>query len=82
MSVYTQFQFLDQTDPDYLAAKSGSDKKQEEWEDEYGPFNLRPGKPVEGDAICIEETEEEYGGWLIDLSKIPKKATHILVYRS
>lgn len=82
MSVYTYFKYLDQKDPDYLAAKNGSPQEQEEWEDEYGPFRLRPGKPVDGDEVCIEETEEEYGGWLVDLSKIPEKATHLLVYRS
>ena len=82
MSVYTHFKYLDQSDPEYLAAKEGSAQEQEEWEDEYGDLNLRPGKPVRADEICIEETEEEYGGWLINLSKVPKKATHLLVYRA
>lgn len=82
MGVYTHFQFLDQTDAGYLAAKNGSPQEREEWEYEYGPLDLRPGKPVKNSEYCIQETEEEYGGWLIDLSKIPKKATHLLVYRS
>lgn len=81
MGVYTHFQFLDESDPEYLAAKEGSPEEQEEWEDEYGPLDLRPGKPVDGEESCIEETEDEYGGWLIDLSKVPQKATHLLVYQ-
>lgn len=82
MGVYTHFKFLDQKDPDYLAAKNGSPQEQNDWQDDYGEFDLRPGKPVDGDQVCIEETNEEYGGWLVDLSKIPEKATHLLVYRS
>lgn len=30
----------------------------------------------------LEETDDEYGGVLIDLSKLPKDATHVWVYRS
>lgn len=47
-----------------------------------GEFHLRPGKSVRGTQACIEDIEEEFGGWLIDLSKVPENATHLLVYRS
>jgi hypothetical protein len=30
---------------------------------------------------AVEETHDEYGGWLIDLSKIGRGATHIYVHR-
>jgi hypothetical protein len=80
--ICTSFTFLNQNDPEYLAALNGSPQEKQDWEDEYGEFHLRPGKRVDGKQSCIEETEEEYGGWLIDLSKVPEKATHLLVYRS
>ena len=31
---------------------------------------------------AVTETYDEYGGWVIDLSKLPKDATHIYIHRS
>lgn len=80
--ICTNFTFLNQNDPEYLAALNGTPQEQLDWEDEYGKFHLRPGKSVRGTQSCIEDIEEEFGGWLIDLSKVPENATHLLVYRS
>ena len=31
---------------------------------------------------AVTQTDDEYGGWVIDLSKLPKDATHIYIHRS
>jgi len=83
MGVYTNIEFRNANDPEFIAAKNGTDEEREEWEDENGIIADRPGghcDAIDGEQ-CIEETEDEYGGWIIDLSKIPKDATHIVIHR-
>lgn len=82
MSYSTYFQFLNENDPAFVRSRdSGSPKDLEEWEDEHGPIRWAPGAPVRCTSDCIEETDEEYGGWIIDLSKVPANATHLHVSR-
>lgn len=82
MSVSTSILFLNSKDSGYIAAKTGTPEERYEWEQNYGPISDRPGKDLEVyDHQSVTETDDEYGGWVIDLSKIPKNATHIVVYR-
>lgn len=82
MSISTSFYFLNGNDPKFLAAKNGTPEEQENWTDNYGPFDIRPGADLEIEEFdVVEETEEEYGGWLIPVDKIPKNCTHILISR-
>jgi len=81
MSVSTHISFLNGNDPDFLAAKNWNDDEREHWQEWEGNFDERPGKTLETPSDAVEETEDEYGGWIIDLSKIPKETTHIVVYR-
>ena len=81
MSISTSIQLVNAKDPKFLAATLDEDKK-EEWIDENGNFI---GAIIERDddrEPCVEETDDEYGGFLIDISKLPANATHIWVYRS
>lgn len=82
MGVYTYITFVNANAPDFIAAKNGTDEQREEWEDENGNIEDRPGAPVPHDEEIINETEDEYGGWLIRVEDIPKDATHIVIYRS
>lgn len=86
MSTSTYFKLLNANDPKFLTARDGTPEEKKNWEEDFGPFDTNPGAPLypydvykEGDFI--EETDEEYGGWLIDLSKLPKEATHIKIER-
>ncbi len=83
MSIQTSIKFLNANDPKFVAAKNGTPEQIEEWEAENGSIEDRPGADL-GDFNndSIEETNDEYGGYLIDISKIPSEATHIVIYRS
>jgi len=81
MGVYTNIEFRNANDPQFIAAKNGPDHKREEWEDEHGPIADRPGAPLVGDEECYSETEDEYGGWIIPVATLPKDCTHIVIHR-
>ena len=86
MSIETSFQFLNANDPSFISAAAApvESKVREDWEDEHGSIHDRPGAPVgsyEEKEAAISYTEDEYGGWVIDLSKLPKGTTHVAVYR-
>lgn len=80
MSVKTQIQLLNANDPEYLAALNGTEEEKEDWESSNADLDWYPGKVLDIEDF-YEETEEEYGGWIIDLSKLPKEATHIKISR-
>jgi hypothetical protein len=77
---HTTIHFLNSNDPEYKAALEKEEEK-EKWEDENGPIEWNPGARIETEEEFYEETSEEYGGWIIDLSKVPPGATHIKVER-
>jgi hypothetical protein len=80
MSVDTYFEFRDANDPEFLKAKNGTPEELEEWEDEFGDIESRPGAEVYCKNIVIE-TDDEYGGWIIPIADIPKDVTHIVIHR-
>lgn len=82
MSISTSITFLNANDSKFLAAKNGNAEERGDWTDSWGDFEKRPGAVIEMDEDeVVEETEEEYGGWLIPVDKIPKNCTHILISR-
>lgn len=82
MSIQTSIMFLNSNDPEYQAALKGTPEERYEWESEWGSFEDRPGKPLDVDSDSLRETEDEYGGWIVDLSKLPEGTTHIVIFRS
>lgn len=82
MSIQTSIKFLNENDPDFVKAKNGTDKEKEEWEEFNGSFFNRPGAKIEDEDDGVHETDDEYGGFVIELKSIPKNATHIVVFRS
>lgn len=82
MGVYTQIEFLNENDPEYQKAINGTPEDREAWEDCFGYIEDRPGAVIEGADGIVTETDDEYGGWIIKMSDIPKDATHIVIYRS
>lgn len=83
MSVSTYFKLLNANDPRFIAARDGSPEEREDYQwNNCGPIEDAPGHPLDlEESDFAEETEEEYGGWIIDLSKLPKEATHIKIER-
>lgn len=82
MSIQTSIQFLNANDPEFIAAKNGTPEEIEEWEDDHGPMQDRPGKEIEcAEGEGYEETDDEYGGWIIALTDVPKDTTHIVISR-
>lgn len=88
MSISTSIEFRNTNDARYVEhVLNGSKTQIQKWEDDEGPIADRPGARIENKFYepiqdGIEGTYDEYGGWVIDLSKIPKDATHIVIYRS
>lgn len=84
MSIQLSVAILDGNDPEFLDATTGTPQQLEEWEDEHGSINDRPGAHIASCYNCdaVTETNDEYGGLLIDLSKLPEGATHIVAYLS
>jgi hypothetical protein len=83
MSIQTSIVFLNANDPEFIKARDGTPEEREEWEEFNGDIKDRPGAEIEtGREEGVSETDDEYGGYLIELSKIPKEATHICVFRS
>jgi len=83
MSVQTSIEFLNANDPSFVTARDGTQEQRDEWEDDNGLIDEIPGARVEcksGEGYI--ETNEEYGGWIIPLDKIPAGTTHIHIYRS
>jgi hypothetical protein len=82
MSICTSIDFFNSTETRFRAALTTPETKAA-WEEEYGPVEDRPGHLVAygSDHESISETNDEYGGWIIDLSKIPGGTTHIVVHR-
>lgn len=80
MGVYTNIGLLNANDPEFLAAKNGTPEQLEEWEGDNGTIQDRPGAIMSGHDF-YEETEDEYGGWLIKIADLPKEATHIIIHR-
>lgn len=82
MGVYTNIEFRNANDPEFIKAKNGTPEEREEWEDENGPIADRPGAIVDPqDGEGYTETNDEYGGWIIAVADIPKNATHIVIHR-
>lgn len=81
MSIRTSIQFRNANDPAYLKAINGAPEDKQEWEDWNGNIEDRPGKEIEGADDVVQETEDEYGGWIIPVKDIPKDATHIVISR-
>lgn len=87
MGIYTNIDFFNASDSKFVAAKNGTQEEREKWEDDNGKIANRPGARIEAGSLdfdtheCIEETDDEYGGWIIDLSKLPPNTTHIVVHR-
>lgn len=83
MSIQTNIEFLNSRDPEFTDAILGGSEKLEKWEKEHGNISDRPGAPIEEDGDDgVYETDDEYGGYVIDLAFIPERTTHIVVYRS
>lgn len=82
MSYSNQILFLNANDPEFLAAKNGTPEEIEAWEDDNGKIEDRPGAWVRDQNGAVEETEDEHGGHVLDLSKLPENVTHIVAYRS
>lgn len=80
MSTSTYITFLNANDPVFQKALTDPEVKMD-WEEDHGPIDRNPGREIYTDESAVEETDDEYGGWVIDLSKIPKDATHIKVTR-
>jgi hypothetical protein len=82
MSIHTSIDLLNSKDPEFIKATTGTPEQLEEWEDDNGPVADRPGVRLDdSNNEWLEETEDEYGGWVIDISKLPPEATHILITR-
>mgnify|MGYP001590178205 CR=1 FL=1 len=86
MGVYTNIEFRNANDPDFINARDGTAEERQYWEDDNGPMNDRPGALLDttmqpDTAEAITETNDEYGGWIIELAKIPPNTTHIVVHR-
>lgn len=83
MSISTNIEFRNVNDPKYLAAISTPEGKAK-WQDDEGPITDRPGarcgnyKQTED---AIKYTNDEYGGWIVDLSKVPPGTTHVVISR-
>lgn len=83
MSIQTNINLLNANDPEYIKATTTSPEALEEWEDENGPISEQPGAVMDdSNNEWLEETDEEYGGWLIEIAKLPPAATHIHIFRS
>lgn len=82
MSIQTTFHFRNENDPDYLKAKNGTEEEREAWEDENGCVVDRPGARIDDFLVDSWETEDEYGGLVINLRSVPKNATHLVITRS
>lgn len=86
MSTQTYIKFLNENGPRFMKAKHGTSRDRREWESFEGSIDDRPGEEIElsdkDEAHVIRQTSDEYGGWIISVGDIPKKATHILIYRS
>jgi len=82
MSVSTSFKLLNSNDPKFISAKNGDEEQKEKFEDYWGNIEYYEGQllDIEEDKF-VEEGEEEYGSWTIDLSKLPKEATYVYIYR-
>lgn len=81
MSISTHIHFCNVNDSKYLQA-IGTPDGLAEWENEYGDIENNPGATIEeGADSAITDTDDEYGGWIVDLSKVPKDATHIKITR-
>jgi hypothetical protein len=81
MSVRTHISFLNANDPEFVESTS-TPEKLKEWEEWNYRVSERPGAEIPDTDGIVQDTEEEYGGWLIAVKDIPKEATHIVVYRS
>lgn len=83
MSIQTNIHFLNANDPAFRMAAYGTPQQREDWEDENGPMADRPGARIEtNESNYYRETDDEYGGWVIDLKNLPPETTHIVVSRS
>lgn len=86
MSTSTHFKLLNANDPQFLLHKNGNEDEIREWEEDWGSIANNPGAPIYFDDVYkegdfLEATEDEYSGWIIDLSKLPKETTHIKIER-
>ena len=81
MGIYTSIDFLNANDEAYLKALNGTEAEKEDWEMNEGSLTDIAGAMIWKQNDAVTETEHEYGGWLVDLSKIPENATHVLVSR-
>ncbi len=82
MSTSTYFEFRNINDPKYIAAISDPESLKE-WEEYNGLISNRPGTLIGeyNDRTIVQETDDEYGGWIIPIADIPKETTHIIVSR-
>lgn len=82
MSISTHIHFRNANDPRYLKAINGTPEQRQAWEEDEGRITDRPGAPIElEEGAGYEETDDEYGGWIIAVADIPKDATHIVIAR-
>lgn len=82
MGVYTNIRFLNENDPEFIKAKNGTDEERQEWEDDNGgSIEDIPGAIMWDTEVPKRDTEDEYGGFVVRVSDIPKDATHIYVWR-
>ena len=80
--IHTAFYFLNSQNPDFLAAKNGTEKEKEHYQDNNGTFENNPGTMIDcASKGFVKETDEEYGGWIIDVRNLPPGTTHIKVER-
>ena len=81
MSVQTSFKFLHSNHPSFVAAQNDPEEK-EKWEDYHGSMEETPGKQIDCEINdFVQETEDEYGGWIIDVRNLPPGTTHIKIDR-
>jgi hypothetical protein len=83
MSIQINIKFLNACNPKFMKALNGSSQEQEEWQEDNGTFTDRPGAVIECDGDDgVYKTDDEYGGYVIELACIPEGTTHIAIYRS
>lgn len=81
MSIQTNIQFLSPNEPAWAKANKGTEEQQKAYADDYGYVMAEYGGPLDYDDSVVQETDDEYGGWVIAVKDIPKDATHIYISR-
>jgi len=83
MSTQTMVFALNANEPEFLKSlrdvEQGITSECDHAAEFSGTPENNPGAEVLHDEGAIRETDDEYGGWVVDLSKLPASATHIKI---